>query len=65
MSNLLQQKGAWLPVKTFLILIIIALSALTLVGSYLLRNIYNSIAMADQQYTQIQNDQISPKTLEQ
>lgn len=58
MSNFLQQKGIWLPIKIFLILIIIALSALTLVGSYLLRNIYNSIAMTNLQYSQNQTEQM-------
>lgn len=45
MSNLFLHKGAWMPVKTFLILVIIALSLLVLISSYLLHNAFSSIGV--------------------
>lgn len=49
MSNFFQKHGAWMPVKTFLILIIIALSILVLAGSYLLRNAFLSMGVTEYQ----------------
>lgn len=49
MSNFFQKHGAWMPIKTFLILIIIALSVLVLAGSYLLHNAFSSMGVTDYQ----------------
>ncbi|KKQ90325.1 MAG: hypothetical protein UT11_C0008G0013 [Berkelbacteria bacterium GW2011_GWA2_38_9] len=49
MSNFFQKHGTWIPIKAFLILIIIALSILVLVGSYLLHNAFASMGIVEYQ----------------